>query len=331
MVEYNDARKKALRAEYIARINRVIDFIEANLDSELSLRSLAKVENFSAYHFHRVFKGVVGETLNQFIQRRRVEKAALMLIGNPAKPITDIAFDCGFSGSAAFARSFKETFGVSASQWRRTGGQMQNKNCKTKSKNCKLNSNTWKDFGVISYTIDPESGNQIWRLKMEAKKEVNIEVKELPEMHVAYIRHIGPFKGNSSLFESLFMKLCSWAGPRGLIRPNETKFMSIYHDNPDVTDEDKLRMDICMTVPEDTTVDGEIGKATVPAGKYAIGHFELLPTEYENAWGTIMGGWLPESGYQSDDRPCFELYLNNPKEHPEGKCIVDICVPVKPL
>ena len=97
MDEYNDAKKKALRAEYVARINRVIDYIEANLEDELSLRSLAKVANFSAYHFHRIFKGIVGETLNQFIQRRRIEKAASMLIGNPAKPITDIAFDCGFS------------------------------------------------------------------------------------------------------------------------------------------------------------------------------------------------------------------------------------------
>ena len=50
MAEYDDARKKALRAEYIARINRVIDYIEANLDREMSLRSLAKVANFSAYH-----------------------------------------------------------------------------------------------------------------------------------------------------------------------------------------------------------------------------------------------------------------------------------------
>ncbi len=283
MDEYNDAKKKALRAEYVARINRVIDYIEANLEDELSLQSLAKVANFSAFHFHRIFKGIVGETLNQFIQRRRVEKAACILLGNPAKPITDIALDCGFSGSAAFARSFKETFGVSASEWRRTGGKMKDNICKTNSKNGKLKSNARKDFCVTSYTIDLVSGNPIWRLKMDAKKEVNVEIKELPEMHVAYIRHIGPYKGNSALFENLFMKLCTWAGPRGLIRPNETQFMSIYHDAPEVTDEDRLRTDVCITVPEDTTVDGEIGKSTVPGGKYAVGHFELLPTEYENA------------------------------------------------
>lgn len=331
MAEYDDARKKALRAEYIGRINRVIDYIEVHLDSELSLGVLAKVANFSAYHFHRIFKGVVGETLNQFIQRRRAEKAASMLIGNPAKSITEIAFDCGFSGSAAFARSFKETFGVSASEWRRADCQIQSNICKTNSKNDKTNSNTWKDSAGISYIIDLESGNYLWRMKMNTGNEARIEVKEIPEMHVAYVRHIGPYKGDSALFESLFGKLCAWAGPRGLVRPSQTKFMGVYYDNPDVTDEAKLRVDVCITVPEDTLVDGEIGKTTIPGGRYAIGHFELLPTEYEEAWGAIMGGWLPESGYQCDDRPCFELYLNDPKEHPEGKCIVDIHVPVKPL
>jgi aryl-alcohol dehydrogenase-like predicted oxidoreductase len=64
---------------------------------------------------------MMGETLSHFIQRLRVERAATMLIHNPKKPITQIAFACGFSGSAAFARSFREAFGMSASRWRSGG------------------------------------------------------------------------------------------------------------------------------------------------------------------------------------------------------------------
>jgi AraC family transcriptional regulator len=136
---------------------------------------------------------------------------------------------------------------------------------------------------------------------MTSQSEVKITVKEMPDMHVAYVRHIGPYKGNAALFEGLFAKLCGWAGPRGLIRPPETD------------------------------IEGEIGSNVVVGGRYAVGRFELLPSEYEEAWTTIMGGWLPESGYQCDDEPCYELYHNDPKTHPEGKSIVDICVPVKPL
>ena len=110
--------KKYLRQEYISRINRVIDYIEANLQEELSLNSLADVSNFSRFHFHRIFKSMVGETLNQFINRIRIEKAASQLIINPRKSITEIAFDCGFSGSASFSRSFKEMYKMSPSGWR---------------------------------------------------------------------------------------------------------------------------------------------------------------------------------------------------------------------
>lgn len=166
---------------------------------------------------------------------------------------------------------------------------------------------------------------------MNKTRDVNIEVKEMPEMTVAYIRHIGPYKGNEKLFESLFGRLFAWAGPRDLIKFPETKVLAVYFDDPELTEESKLRVDVCISVPKDVKVDGEIGKAVVPGGKFAVGHFELLSHEYPEAWGAVMGAWLPQSGYQCDDRLCYELYLNSPKEHPEGKCIVDICVPVRPL
>ena len=59
--------------------------------------------------------------------------------------------------------------------------------------------------------------------------------------------------------------------------------------------------------------------------------FLLDAHQYKEAWDIIYGEWLPGSGYQPDDRPCFEVYLNNPDEHPEKKSIVDMYIPVKPL
>ncbi|MCK5076904.1 MAG: helix-turn-helix transcriptional regulator, partial [Calditrichia bacterium] len=55
-----------LRSEYIASINRVIDYIEKNLDKNLTLDTLSDVANFSRFHFHRIFSAIVGETINQF-------------------------------------------------------------------------------------------------------------------------------------------------------------------------------------------------------------------------------------------------------------------------
>ena len=166
---------------------------------------------------------------------------------------------------------------------------------------------------------------------MKDKSQFKVEVKDMPEMHVAYVRHIGPYKGNEALFADLFNRLMSWAGPRNLLRFPETKIMAVYHDDPKVTEGDKLRTSACITVPEDTAVDGEIGKMTVPGGQFAVGNFELASDEFEEAWDVLMGSWLPESGFQPDDRLCYEITHNNPKEHPENKFVVDICIPIKPL
>ncbi len=321
MKDLKDSRRK----EYISRINKVIDYIEENIACPLSLEELAEVSGFSQFHFHRIFTAFTGETLNRFIQRIRVEKAATQLVNSPEKSITDISFDFGFSGSAAFARLFKETFDISASQFRK---EKLNKNSKIR----KTLSNIGKDFDISMFYIDPIQNIMKWRINMKDAKQIDVEVKELDEMPVAYIRHTGPYAGDQDLFKRLFGELCRWAGPRGLLNFPEAMLISAYHDNPDITDPDNLRMSICLTVPEDTEVSGAIGKMTIGGGKYAVAHFELKkPEEYKTAWETVCAGWLPESGYQPSEGVCFEIYRNNPEEHPEGIHIVDICIPVKPM
>ena len=328
------------RDEYTARINRVMDHIEQNLDKELTLQELARVANFSRFHFHRIFSGMMGEPLNQFILRLRLTKAGQQLLDLTNKSITEIALDCGFSSSAAFARAFKQRYEMSASSWRERGGNQDSKNGETKSNPQQTLRNEGKDLASgSSYStgdwlmeMDPVARTLRWSKKnMTEMNDVTVEVKNFPEMHVAYVRHIGPYAGDGALFQRLFEKLGRWAGPRGLFSNPDTKILTVYHDNPELTDENKLRTSTCITIPADMAVNGEVGKMTLDAGDYAVGHFEINADQYTEAWNHVMGGWLPQSGYQPDDRMCFELNLNDPNKHPEGKHIVDICIPVKPL
>jgi AraC family transcriptional regulator len=322
--------------EYIARINRVIDYIQNNIGEELKLEKLADIANFSAFHFNRIFRAMVGETINHFITRIRIEKAAAYLVGNPKKTISEIAYDCGYSSSATFARAFKERFGMSASDWRERGFIEFSKISKINSNNSKQNGNLSKEIETKdSYFADEIIDFfNIERINAMGKKkfiEGSVKVEKLDTMTVAYLRHIGPYKGNTELFGQLFTKIFQWAGPRGLLKFPETKVISIYHDDPSITDENKLRTDVCITVHPDTKVDGEIGKTQIKAGNYAMASFELATDEYEQAWDFVFGKWMPENGYEPDDGACFEIYKNDPKEHPEHKCLVDICVPVKPM
>ncbi|MEO1023534.1 MAG: AraC family transcriptional regulator, partial [Bacteroidota bacterium] len=107
-----------MHQDYISRINRTFDYIEANLGRPLTLEELAGVANFSKFHFNRMFKAIVGETPFQFIHRLRLEKAAMLLIANQQEPIADIAYRCGFPEVSVFSRSFRKQFNQSATQYR---------------------------------------------------------------------------------------------------------------------------------------------------------------------------------------------------------------------
>lgn len=311
-----------MESEYVARINRVIDHVQSNLEGDLSLGALARVACFSPHHFHRVFKALTGEPVGQFVKRVRLERAASHLCWAPERSVTEVAMDAGFTSPAAFARAFRERFGMSASEWRapeesRIGKAMG------KDGNAGL--------GVERY-FEPGAWAPKWRLTMKTTNpiQVNVDVREQPARTIAYLRHTGPYQGNSALFSELFGKLAQWAGARGLLGP-DAQFLSLYHDDPNVTEAGNLRVMCGCVVPADTEVSGEFGKTEVPGGTYGVGRFELSESEYGEAWDAMYGGWLPKSGFQPADGPAVELYLNNPETHPEHKHIVEICVPVKPL
>src|SRR5262249_17199874 len=85
---------------------------------------------FSRFHFHRIFQGVTGETLNSHVRRVRLERAALLMSASPRKRITDVALEAGFAGTAQFSRAFKNHFGRTASSWDRRSPLEKSKICK---------------------------------------------------------------------------------------------------------------------------------------------------------------------------------------------------------
>ncbi|MBM2815260.1 MAG: transcriptional regulator, AraC family [Ignavibacteria bacterium] len=327
MFNLNEKNVSPQRREYIARINRALDYIETRLAEPLTLAEIASTANFSEFHFARLFKAFIGESLYQYVLRLRMERSALALCKRQEQSVMEIGFDYGYTSPSAFSKAFKSFFGVSPSEWREN--PIFSKNGKENSKNDECSAQ--KSYN-IARVINAVSTKQIWSLKMENNSlAVKVEVRYVEAMKVAYVRHIGPYKGDEKLFEGLFGKLFGWAGPRGMIRFPETKMLTIYHDNPELVEDDKLRISVCITVPDSAKADGEIGIMNIPEGKYAVADFEILPTQYGDAWEAVYSGWLPESGYVPDDRLCFEMYHNDPKTHPDGKHIVSIFAPVKPL
>ena len=302
--------------EYISRINKVFDYIEKHFDKQFTLEELANVALFSKYHFNRIFQGVVGETPFQFINRVRLEKAAYLISINPTESITGIANKCGFPDSAVFSRNFKKHFNKTPTCYRK-------ENSNISQVNSKLLQTGKKSFAYFCY----ETNSMKWKTNFELNK--GVEVVTIPTKTVAYVRHVGAYKGDGDLFHGLWNRLFTWAGSRGLIGGRSFESLTVYHDSPNITEEAKLRTSICITIPPETEVDGIIGKMNIQGGKYAICHFELTESsDFEKAWEWVFGHWFPDSGYQPDDLPCFEIY---PKSPVKRKINVDICVAVKPL
>ncbi|MFT3847835.1 MAG: AraC family transcriptional regulator [Propionivibrio sp.] len=308
--------------EYKARIHRAQDFIEKNLDQPLALEDIAGAAHFSPFHFHRVYHAMTGETIYQFILRIRLERAASNLCQRPAEPVTNIALDLGFSSPATFARAFKAKFGLSASEYRR---HHLRKNCKAQGKASKA----LQDGGPYSAKVDVDINPR--RKTMNSVKPRSIEIKELAARQVAYVRHVGPYAGDEALFGRLFSTATNWADARGLLSRPGMECVAIYHDDPEVTAPDKLRLSVGVTVPAGTPAAGEVNLLELPGGRYLCALFEIGASEFGAAWQYVCGEYLPQSGWQPGDGPCYESYLNDCREHPQGKHLVEIRLSVKPL
>lgn len=289
--------KEVTRSDYYGRMVKVMLFIEKNLDKELSLDELSSVACFSPYHFHRIFQGMLGESVAEHIRRLRLEKAATKIRQKEKSSISRLAFESGYETVETFSRAFKNRFGVNPSQYRK----------EQKSGNLQISAEE--------------------KLEKLLKRGVNmteLKIVKREEEKVAFVRHIGPYSECSTAWE----KLCRWAGPQGLLNQN-TRFMGICHDDPEITEPSKIRYDASITLSREVAPAGEVGIYTIPAGNYAsyihTGPFENLHKSYHHLCGEL----IPASGREIKNTPSIEIYLNDPEKTPPAELKVEILIAVE--
>ncbi|MDD7914677.1 AraC family transcriptional regulator [Polaribacter ponticola] len=296
--------------ENIARLNTAIAFIESNLSEKLSLEIIAEKAHFSPFHFHRLFKIVVGETVHNFINRKRIEKSAAYLLHQKEINSTEIAERVGFSSLSAFSKSFKKFYGISPNNFKKESTEKYSKICKTDSKN-----------GKVTITFEQyicNINNALKWLQMNAKTEI----KKVPRLDLGYISH----KGKMEAIGSVYNKLVKWATPKGLIN-EETRMVTIYHDSPKITDPNNLRMSACIVLNDPIELDGEVNLKILSPTKCIVSRLEITPFEFQQAWEASFA-FMIENGHKKSEVDPFEVYYNNAAEHPENKFIVDLCIPI---
>lgn len=292
-------RRKTTREDYARRIERAAAHIAEHLDEPLDLDRLADVACFSRWHFHRIYRGVMGETAEQTVRRRRLFRATLELIETD-KPIATIAARAGYGSAEAFSRSFAAAFGRPPSAYRAERAPIT-----AMSKQTPIT----KEFAQM----------------------YDVQLEIAPPRALIGFAHRGPYTEIGGVFE----RLSAWAGPRGLIGPT-TAFIAVSYDDPEAIAAAALRSFAGMTAPNGATpeltahleAEGAPTRLTLDGGPVATfvhkGPYAELPAAFR--W--LFSAWLPESGREPADAPCYEIYLNDPRHTPAPELLTAIYLPL---
>jgi AraC family transcriptional regulator len=303
---------------YEERVNRVLDYVAQHLDGDLSLKKLASVSHFSAFHFHRIFQGITGETVNNFVRRTRLERAAQLMKAAPARRITDIALEVGFPGLAEFSRAFKAHFGINASAWDRRGPLEISKICKAPDE-------------LVFYSLE--------ELERRAKEAgLRVRIGRLDRCRYIYFRVFNSY-GNERLMDA-YHSLVNWLAQRQTDL-DDVVLIGMSQDDPSITPPEKCSYDMGVAFPknaEDQGIVGEVLKLRQRSNRSL-----LMPTRAECeplgltmrdfeaeavavlhcvgdlsavgiAWQYLFRIWLPASGYQPANMPGFEVFVRTPEE-----------------
>lgn len=279
--------------EYVQRVLKVLIHIEAHIDEELTVEGLAKMACYSPFHFHRIFHGIVGETVHQYVKRLRMQRAASTL-RYTEQLVTDIALDTSYDTPSAFTKAFKQWMGASPKGYRalHVAANRMTKNMK----------------GVPM--IQPD--------KIE---------KNLPDLHLLFVRRCGDYIQSA---REAWQAMIGFVHANYLDCSN-MRYFGIAHDDPQVTSKDRLRYDAAILAPLKATEQRGVGRQTLKGGKYAIfthhGSYEGL----EDAFERVFLKWLPDSLESLDGgRAVFCEYCNMEYANTEPeKLITKMYIPLR--
>lgn len=277
--------------DYVERVNRAIDHVLVHLDRPLRLEEVARAAGFSPFHFHRVFSSLVGETLQQFVKRQRLERALRLMSHAPRRSLTEVALECGFSSSSAFTRSFKALYGEPPSAF---------------------DLGRWREErrAELQELVASKAGRDLLaRLPRGENPDGFVaELRTLPPRTVAYVRVHDPFRGG--VVEAA-ERLVAWAEARGFV---DRAWYGYQWEDPDVVPLADCRYDVAVEAPG-AEPEGEVGRLDFP--RMLVAEVAVRgPIELEQrALDWLYGTWLPRSGYEPDDQPCFEAWEGRPFAH----------------
>lgn len=265
--------------EWIDRLNDAINYIEEHITEEMSYEQIAKTACCSAYHFQRMFAYMANIPLSEYIRRRRMSLAAVDLQSSKAK-IIDVALKYGYTSPTAFNRAFRSVHGIAPSLAREKGVSV-------------------KSFPPIGFKITIKGVEEL-NYRIEKKEAFRIVGVSQPLHHeIENNFEIVPEMWQNAAMNGTVPKLASMmdSEPKGVLG------VSICNDLQD--------WKYFIAVASTKAIDDTLEEYAVPPFTWAIFSGEgQCPQAIQKLEQRIVTEWLPTSGYEYDNGPDIEVYLN---------------------
>jgi AraC family transcriptional regulator len=276
------------KSGYRKRLQASIDFIEENVREDLALKDVSFKANASLYHFHRLFRAFVGQSVAEYIRGRRLTHAARDLV-RTRKPVIDIAFDYRYSTPESFLRAFKALYGTTPRDFRKKGlfrpahrkadlinGAAAAQRGGTHMEPRIVDKEPSALFGSLIHTRHGTCHGEVTAFWERARREGTIG-KMVRKAGVPYVfgACFGTCEGCGAAMEgdsARFAYVIGWEASKG-----------------------------------DRLPDGMVEMA-LPGGTYAVFALEGGEREMQDAISRIYGSWLPESSWELADTPVLEKY-----------------------
>jgi len=286
--------KPTSQSEYTRRIERVIATLAQSLEQERELPStamLASVAHFSPFHFMRVYRALAGESLGATVQRLRLVRAA-HLLGESAAPISEIAGRVGFETPQAFARAFRQHFGVAPSDARSA------------------------DLAIATVGASPVP-------VAAGKCAIRVDVVTLKPFRVVVMNT----QGSYSTLDEVYRGLYEWMARRGVVESIEGIWGVPKHDRRD-TPEGDYAFDCCLATSSEPFAGEGVTLGELGGGEYLRclhqGSFDRL----EESHDALLRDLLLRPEWQLRDAPILQEYLNDPEVTPVDELRTHVYLPV---
>lgn len=294
-------RRKEKHMDNLQVIRFLIDYIEDHISEEISLDKLADAAGYSKYHLHRIFTGLVGFSLHQYIMRRKLTEAAKALIFSN-KSIIQISLEAGYDSQQAFMLAFKSMYKLTPQKFRLK-----------------------HQFRPIQLKFEV-NGNLT---KLKGDRIMDIEMVEKEEVFL-----VG-FKGNTKkgflviprLWQKLHKeknKIKNRLDLDYVVGVNDYSGDSLFKDEHPAFD---YYAAVEVSKPEGITP--EMSVLSLPAGKYAVFIYKgKAKDSVQPVMDYIYKEWFPKSNCQFNEKARVDFVRYGENNDEKGETRIEVWIPV---